>query len=146
MASTVIQGKLTHVQQTTETHGQISRGSGQITSANAWSFRVDSRAATFKSRGGASLSDGDLVTVAGHDSKGTFQVLALRNDTTGSVHEGPATMLLIGGGVVAVLGVPMMAILIGFLFVPLGLYLLWLGAKLRSANLALAATPIQKVN
>ena len=69
MASKVIQGRLTHVQQTTETHGQITRGTGQITSANAWSFRIANQAVLFKSRDGASLSDGDLVVAAGQDSK-----------------------------------------------------------------------------
>lgn len=146
MASTVIQGRLTHVQQTTETHGRISQGSGQITNANAWSFRVDNRAAVYKSRGGASLSDGDLVTVAGQDSNGTFQIAALRNDTTGSVHEAPAMMFLICGGLVAALGVPMIFLLIGFLILPIGLYFMWIGMKMRSANLALAAAPIQKAS
>ena len=143
MASKVIQGRLTHVQQTTETHGQITRGTGQITSANAWSFRIANQAVLFKSRDGASLSDGDLVVAAGQDSKGTFQAYAIRNDTTGSVHEGSSMLCFVLGGLLAVFGVPLILFfLIGLLFVGLGLYIVWIGTKIRSANLALAATPI----
>ena len=144
MASSVIQGKLTHVRQTTETQGQVTRGSGQITSANAWSFRVNNHAAVYKSSDGASLSDGDLVTAAGQDSQGTFQVVALRNDTTGSVHAAPATRMFFLGGLTAALGLPMIFLLIGFVVVPFGLYLIWLGKKMSSANLALAQSPLQK--
>jgi hypothetical protein len=144
MASKVIQGRVTHVQQTTETQGQITRGTGLITSANAWSFRIANQAILFKSRGGASLSEGDLVVAAGQNSKGTFQAYAIRNDTTGSVHEGPSTLCFILGGLLAILGVPLIFFLVGLLFVPIGLYIVWIGTKMRWANLAVAATPIQQ--
>ena len=80
---------------------------------------------------------------AGQDSKGTFRAYAIRNDTTGSVHEGPSTLCLVLGGLLAILGVPLIPLLIGLLTVPFGLYIFWIGTKMRSANLALAATTIQ---
>jgi len=47
------------------------------------------------------------------------------------------------GGLLAVFGVPLILFfLIGLLFVGLGLYIVWIVTKIRSANLALAATPI----
>lgn len=143
MAITAIQGRLSHVQQSTETHGHMSEGTGRIASLNAWSFRVNNRAAVFKTKSGASLSDGDLVTAAGEDVKGTFQAYALRNDTTGSVHNAPSAITLIFGGLLTVLGLLLMIFLVGFIIAPFGLYYLWRGIKMMSANGALAAAPAQ---
>jgi hypothetical protein len=146
MAISIIQGQLTHVQHASETHGQINKGSGHIASNHVWSFRVNGRAAAFKSSDSASLSDGDLVTVAGEDNNGTFSVYALRNDTTGALHNAPATVYLVLGAFMIVIGVPLIIILAGLLLAPYGIYLLRFGKKMRSANNELASMAIQKAD
>lgn len=136
-----LQGRISQVQHATETSGAIVRGSGQIQSSNAWSFRVDKRAVVFKSKGGASLSDGDLVTVAGKDAKGTFNAMALRNDTTGAAHNAPAMLLMVLGGLLTLLGLPLLVFFVGLLIVPFGLWLARWGMTMREANRLLEVTP-----
>ena len=142
MSVTIMTGKISHIDHSTETSGHITanRG-GQIQTAHAWSFRLNNRPVTYKSRSTASFSEGDELTAAGENRNGTFFIVSCRNETTGAVYESPATMICVAAGLLIVLGLPMMLLLIGFLLVPLGIYFLMMGLKMSAANKLLQATP-----
>jgi hypothetical protein len=142
MSVSLITGKISHIDHSTETSGHITanRG-GQIQTAHAWSFRLNNRPSVYKSRQTASFSDGDELTAAGQDQHGTFMIISCRNETTGAVYESPATMVRVAAALMIVLGLPLMALIIGFLMLPLGIYFLMLGQKMAKANALLLAAP-----
>jgi hypothetical protein len=141
MSISILTGKVSHVDHSTETSGTISanRG-GQIRSAHAWSFRINNRPAIYKSRSTASFSDGDVMTAAGADKNGTFKIVSCRNETTGAVYEAPATLICICAGVIILISLPLLMVAVGFLLLPLGIYFLMLGLKMSKANNLLRVT------
>ena len=140
-----LQGALTHLQHATATQSGMQ---GQITSHEVLSFRVKNHAVGFRSRSGPSISENDLVTVAGWDSKGTLQAYALRNDTTGAVYKSPGVIVLLIGSIFLVaLGLvsATLSFFLGAIPLATGLGFMWHFWKLWSSNRAVVtAAPIHQ--
>jgi hypothetical protein len=69
--------------------------------------------------GAPTLIDGDVVTAAGVDGA-TFQVIALRNDTAGTVQTIPEPKALLAFVFLALGMVTLMLMLIGVIFILIG--------------------------
>jgi len=142
MAITLMTGRVSHIDHSTETSGNITANhGGQIQTAHAWSFRLNNHPAIYKSRSTASFGEGDELTAAGQDKNGTFMIVSCRNETTGAVYESPATMVCVLAGLLILASLPMLLIIIGFLVLPLGIYFLMMGLKMSTANKLLQTAP-----
>ena len=146
MAIKVIQGPVTNVKMTTEV---AVPQAGHFT---VWTFHIGTNCtAVFKCpvSTNSSVSDGDMVMVAGNNEKVIFRAYALRNLTTNSVYKAPVEKCFNVGGVFAAFAlflfisaviVPkyiIIIILFEFLPLPYAIYFLSLGMKMRSANIAI---------
>lgn len=143
MKMDILQGQISHVSSGFETFGRADRGTG-VSHTNTWTFRVDNKPVSFKTKQNLSFSDGDLVTAVGGERNGTFHVTCLRNDTTGAVFEPTATVAYIIGGLMILLGIITLVIIIGFIFIALGAFFLWAGYKGSQAVTILRNTPPAK--
>jgi hypothetical protein len=97
-------------------------------------FRVGNRPVSMKLPKGIELTDGDEVTVVGTNSGGGIKAVLIRNDTT-EITYGMSTWYVLAWGIVTtVAGLATIAIVIGVLLTPLGLYLLYKGYQLMQAH------------
>lgn len=132
-------GPVSHSTSGSETHTQISTGAfgavqGSSSTTHIASFRINSRQVEYRGRGVMpSFSDGDIVAASGSDKSGMLKARAVRNMTTGVVYSANAMFQIIGGIVVALISLPMILVLIGLLTLPLGIILLVMGLKTKSA-------------
>lgn len=143
MTMNVLHGQISHVSSGFETFGRSDKGTG-ANFTNTWTFRIDNKPVSFKTKQNLSFSDGDYVTVVGADKNGTFHVTCLRNDTTGTVFEPTITLAYIIGGGMILLGLLTLAVFIGFIFIGLGAFFIWAGYKGSQAVTILRNTPVVK--
>lgn len=125
MGVQVVTGTVSNLREATHTEGRIGQHAvggtvtGKLSSKQVYSFRVDSRPVTFESKDMLSLSDGDHVACAGPLSGGVIKAMKVRNDSTGIIYgHSPilalvgmicvllASLMLIGTGIGAILGIP----------------------------------------
>jgi hypothetical protein len=100
-------------------------------------FRIGNRPVSMD--GFVSLVDGDLVTAAGVDGN-SFQVIALRNDTTRTVHTIPQPKAVLAFVFIALGVMTLWLMLIGVLFILVGVgYWIKTQSKKRLITDALAA-------
>lgn len=132
------------MQTLTGTASHVTRGTGTDVihnnrqavgvNTNLLTFRIDGRPVHFKSRDVVpSLEDGDRVAAAGGSKAGTLHAEAVRNLNTGATYAPPTVLPLVLGLVLAVMSVPLMIVLVGFLFLPIALYVLYRVWVVRSA-------------
>lgn len=98
------------------------------------SFRVGGLSAQMRTQHLPDIQEGDLVTLSGRDKKEAFEILALRNERTGSFHSLPVTMNLLGGVCIFLLGLPLSLLGVGIPMLALGPYLIYQG--IQNANAA----------
>lgn len=149
----LLTGKVNKLEHTTETSGSIQtsalsgRTYGNISSSHAWSFRIDNRAVNLKSGHMGSLSEGDIVTAVGKESNTGFDVIALRNETTGAKFtNSPIPWYVFGGILILVgwafgLGGGVTFVLVGGPWIALGLWIGNTGRRIATANNMLHAAP-----
>ena len=125
-------GKVSHLHDSVHTSGSIRTGaltgnvSGSITSADQFTFRVGNTTATFKYEGGVSIREGDEVVIVGRMKKGQLEGYALKNISTGAYYDHYNSLVLIGLWVgVLPVSIGMIALLLGFILVPMTLYLIY---------------------
>ena len=145
MALSVLCGAATKVSQGSETTYAASAQYGPIAQHNTViTLRIDGRVVHFRTRTMPSITEGDIVAVAGTDKGGTLYALALKNLTTGATYC-PATMLpIIGSIVVIVIGIPLIAFLgFGLFFCGMGAWILVRCLRTRKAGMLVqqAAAP-----
>jgi hypothetical protein len=111
-----------------------------ISTSHVAIFEIDGRPVAYEGGASAILSDGDVVEVTGDDQGGVFAAYAYRNLTkrvTGSA--GYMNLLIIGGtfpvfGLMTIVNFPdTPAVLIGLVFIGIGVSLLRGSARVRSA-------------
>lgn len=95
---------------------------------------LDGRPVLFSGSTPAQLRDGDRAVLGGTIGDGTLKANAYRNLTTGAVHKGSGTLLMIIGVLFVVVGVPFSLLLIGIPFVAIGAFLIWLALKQGKLN------------
>jgi len=141
----VISGKVSMLQFSSETTGQIGgsggRVSGNIHTKQVITFRVDGRPAQIKLAGQPSLTEGDNVVLAGNLKNGTFHARAMRNDSTGAIDHQPSTGLIALGAVMIALGVVLLVVLVGVLFIGFGTWNVYQGLQNRKSVALVQAAP-----
>jgi len=138
MGMTTIYGTVSGLRERSDVVGNRE----QVQTQRSVHLRIGNRAAFMKSS--PNLADGDMVTAAGNDGA-EFQIIALRNESTGVLYTEINPLFAIIGGIVVVLISPIFFILIfpPFIFIPIGCYMIWRGIRAKNAEKLLRATPVQ---
>ncbi|MBI1366657.1 MAG: hypothetical protein GC153_11970 [Alphaproteobacteria bacterium] len=101
-------------------------------------MRIDGEPVQFRTRSLPSVNDGDEVAAAGASKNGTLDALAMRNVTTGASYFPPTLTPMILGGVLVVIGIPLIPLLgIGLFFAGFGGWALFKAYNVRKAIKAL---------
>jgi len=125
MSLATLSGVVTGIRHSTETVGHVGKGGGQIHTGQVLTFRIDDQPAQIKLKDMPDIREGERVTLAGRLKNGTFQALALRNDQTRAIYAMPAVAGYVMGGLMVALGIPLLFILVGVLFIGFGGYTLY---------------------
>lgn len=120
----VLQGKISNISSGIELFGRADRGNG-ISQTNTWTFRIDKKPVSFKTKQNLNFSEGDFITAVGGENNGTFNVTALRNDTTGQIFEPTVGVAKFLGWGLVILGIITIFIFVGFVLIPLGVFFIW---------------------
>lgn len=104
-------------------------------------FRLDNQSAQIRNKLLPDLQEGDRLTLAGREEQGIFNVFAFRNEATGTIWSIPATPLLLFGWFFIVVGLPLTLVLIGLLFLPMGIIYAHRGTQISSATKMLYPPP-----
>lgn len=138
-----LSGTVSMLQFSSETTGQVSGSYGRVQGSThtkqVATFRVDGRPAQIKLLGQPSLSNGDVVLLAGAMKNGTFHARAMRNESSGAIDHRPAVPSLVLGGLMLALGLPLSIVIIGLPFVAFGIYNIWDGLKTKKAITAVSS-------
>jgi len=125
MGLTTLTGAISGVRHSTETVGQMGRNGGSVRTGQVLAFRVGERSAQIKLPNVPDVKDGDSVTLAGRVKNGVFEALALRNDATAAIYRTPPLPGYVLGGLLVAVGVPLLFIFVGVLFIAVGAYTLY---------------------
>ena len=146
MALTKISGVVSNVRERTEVsrmethhHSHMNTSHSKVKTKTSINFRVDECPVTMKDSEGIELADGDQATVVGTESGGGIKALLIQNDTTGIVYGWRATYLLVWAVILIVAGFATLAVFIGLLLLPMGLYLLYKWRQYKQAHALLQA-------
>ena len=142
MALITVAGPVSNMMQETEvtravTHGGGVTGNSASTSfqqKKVLNFRVGNKPVTMELGKTIDLADGDNATVVGTDSSGITKAVAVRNDATNIIYFRYSPMtLFVWAGILIVLGIPATGILIGFVMIPMGIWLGYKGMQTKNA-------------
>lgn len=143
--SETLSGTVSKLQFSSEVSGHVSgsygRVQGRTQTRQVTTFRVDGKPAQIKLPGQPSISEGDVVLLAGKVKNGTFHARAMRNETSGALDHPPTLGNFIGGGAALLLGLPLSLILIGLPFVVVGAWAIWDGLQTNKAAGLVRAAP-----
>ncbi len=144
MALTKISGVVSNFRENTEVKSMKTQHSGhsnpmntshtKVRTETSVNFRIDNRPVSMKDSKGIEMTDGDQATVVGTESGGGLKALVIQNDTTGVVYSMGLMYLLVWAVVCIVAGLATMAVFIGLLIFPLGLFLLYKWWQLKQAH------------
>ncbi len=129
MVLSILSGTVSHIEHA------AAAGS---TNRHSCSFRIGNRSVMIWLPRAANLNEGDRVTVSGRETVIGFVGHAVHNETTSATYLAspcPSWALRIGGGLLVLIGLPLLLMLIG---IPLVLGGLWLFYKARRNSKALA--------
>ncbi|MBU2410274.1 MAG: hypothetical protein KKC79_16695 [Gammaproteobacteria bacterium] len=140
MALSILQGPAQGIRQASETRGTIGRRGGSINTTHVTSFRVDGRSAQFKYTDVLDVQDGDLVTLAGEAKKGVFKTYAMRNEQTGAIFTLPTWPLYVMAICLVPLGLFLLVIGIGVVFLVLAVWSVMVAQRYGSAERLLGQT------
>jgi hypothetical protein len=142
-----LSGTASGVRHQTETSGSI-RGSsvsgrvqGSISTRHVCTLRVAGVPVQIRLPGATNLSDGDVVTVVGLRKADGFRGLALRNESTGTVHGHAAWIGYVAAGLLLAMGIPLSLVLLGVPLVIAGGFVLWLAVRQSRALALLQSAP-----
>jgi hypothetical protein len=141
MALSKISGTVSNFREETNvTSAQTSNlGHTQYRTEKLINFRVGNRPVSMKLPKGIELTDGDEATVVGKDTGGGMKAVLVRNDTTGIVYGLSTVVVMVWAVLLTLVGLATLAVFIGFIITPLGLYLLYKGYQLMQANKIMAS-------
>lgn len=136
MALVTVSGSVANVMQDTEVYGAQSSaytGATKVHSQKVINFRVGNKPVTMKLKAAIDIGHGDQVTVVGTEKRGIVHALVVRNDVTGVTYAHSPMMLIVLGGILTLVGLMTIAIVIGVVVTPLGLYVVYKGLQTRKA-------------
>lgn len=140
MSLTTLSGIVSGIRHASVTEGQIGKHGGNVRTGHALSFRVNDRSVQIKLPDLPDVQDGEEVTLAGRVKNGTFHALAMRHNRTQAIYATPATPGYIMGGILTLVGIPLLFILVGIFFIGFGAYTLY-----QAHNYAQAAKMLQSL-
>lgn len=141
MALSTLSGIASHLQRGSETVGHMGRDGGSMHTKQLISLRVNGRPAEIKLVSLPALEDGEAVTLAGREKGGVFQALAMRNDATGAIYTLPTLATWLFGAVALMLGLLLLVVLVGVVFIGVGLAALYVAYQHQQALALLRAAP-----
>ena len=110
----------------TSTHTYNS-GHTQVRTEKEINFRVGNRPVTMKNIKGIELADGDEATVVGSDTRSGIKAILIRNDTTNMIYGYSTWYIMMWAVILTAIGVATVGIIIGFIVLPLALYMFYKG-------------------
>ncbi len=125
MALTTLSGTVSGIRHSSETSGHIGKNGGNVHTKQVIAFRVDGKPAEIKLMNMPDVQDGEHVTLAGRMKNGSFRALAMRNDQTRAVYKMPTTLAYVFGALLVLVGLPLLLILVGVLFIGAGAWTLY---------------------
>jgi hypothetical protein len=138
MAMVTRSGAATGLVRSSQTEGAVGRNGGSVRTAQVLTFRLDGKVVETRLPSQPSIDEGESVTVAGQEKNGVFRALALRNDATGAVYAIPSLPGFVMGGLMIALGVPLLFIVVGVLFLGFGGWTVYQAWRYRQAAQLLA--------
>jgi hypothetical protein len=137
MASKIemLEGVVSHLSRGTAVGGSVQtsaisgKTSGSISSANTYSFRVDGRPVEFIVEDSISIADDDVVRVAGVVKNGHLHIYALKNMNTQAEHNNSKFSFVVIGYFSILFGILTLFILLGFVLVGCGIYIVLMERK-----------------
>ncbi len=134
MSLTTLSGVVSGIRHSTETEGHIGKGGGNVRTGQVLAFRIGDTSAQIKLKDVPDIRDGEQVTLAGHMKNGAFRALAIRNDTTRAVYGTAPMPGYILGGLMVLVGIPLLLVIIGVVFIGVGGYTLYQAHNYATAN------------
>lgn len=130
----------TEVKSATSTTGAFGMGRTTMKTEKSFSFRVGNQPVAMKfPSGDIDLADGDEATVVGTGSSGGIKGILVRNEATGITYGISMTYWLGWGIVMTILGFVLAGAIIGFVLLPIGVYMLYKAYQLKK-SMALITT------
>lgn len=135
MSLTTASGIVSNLQFSSETSGNMNKGSGNIHTKQVVSFRLDGgKSVVVKLPNRPDIAEGEKVTVAGKEKNGLFTGIAIRNDKTNVIFSPSAMPAYIMGGLMVLLGLMTLIIILGIFVLPMGAYVLYQGYQYSQAQ------------
>ena len=138
MAVELVQGTAKILDSGVETHGYVSGSGGnvrgQIESMRTVTLDVGGSIVHVKHKQPIVVVDGDQVVVAGVRKPNGINANAMANRTRSTRNNAPATLVIIAGVLMILLGLPLSLILLGLPLVAFGGYFLYVGLNMKKAN------------
>ena len=146
MSITLLQGAVTHYQQSTETTDSRQT---YVQTMQLLTFRVNNRPVSWRSQGGFSIGNGDQVSIMGREKAGTFEVYCIRNGTTGAIFKVPTVTGFALGMFPLLIGLPLISagepfVYFGIPVAALGAFFMYWWWRGVNANRVLTATRAMK--
>lgn len=108
-------------------------GHTQVNTEKEISFRVGNRPVTMKNIKGIELADGDEATVVGSDTSSGVKAILIQNDTTEIIYGYATWYIMMWAIILTVGGLATVGIVVGFVLIPLGLFMFYKGYQLMQA-------------
>ena len=108
-------------------------GHTQVRTEKEVSFRVGNRPVTMKNIKGIELADGDEATVVGSNTNSGVKAVLIRNDTTEMIYGYATWYILMWAIILTAGGIATVGILVGYILIPLGLFMFYKGYQLMQA-------------
>lgn len=125
MALTTLSGTVSGIRHSSETSGHIGKNGGNVHTKQVIALRVDGKPAEIKLMSMPDVQDGERVTLAGRMKNGSFRALAMRNEKTGAIYRMPTTLAYVFGALLVLVGLPLLLVVVGVLFIGAGAWTLY---------------------
>jgi hypothetical protein len=142
MALQLVSGIATHLATGTSVSYAATSNGPMAIQDQMFSFRINGRPISYRTRSFPSLSEGDVVGAAGKEKGGVLNAYGIRNFTTGVIYSPPTTVPIILCVLLMIIGVALLFIFIGVFFIAFGVFVLLRVLNVRKAAKMLAAAPV----
>lgn len=135
MALVRILGPVGNFREETKVTGTRTYNTGhtQVRTEKEVDFRVGKRPVTMKNIKGIELTDGDEATVVGSDTRSGVKAILIPKDKIDMIYGYSTSHIMMWAIVLTTIGVATVGIAIGFILLPLGLFMLSKGYQHKQA-------------
>lgn len=135
MALIKISGPVSNFREETKVTGSQTYNTGhtRVRTEKEVNFRVDNRPVSMKNIKGIELTDGDEATVVGSNASSGVKAVLIRNDTIDMIYGYQTWYIMMWAIILTVMGVATLGMIVGFVLLPLGLFMFFKGYQLMQA-------------